>query len=122
VNCEFSKIGESGPCRDPLAEDSYVRNMQARLEQLEPLWNGGENHVIFNLYSGTYPDYSEQQLEFDVGKAVLAKASVSGDSYRPGFDVSLPLFHARLSSKALLFGLGCLWGWSCPIHVSGFRL
>jgi hypothetical protein len=37
--------------------------------------------VIFNLYSGTYPDYTED-LNFDVGKAILAKASFSDEHYR----------------------------------------
>ena len=42
--------------------------------------------------SGTYPHYKDRQLEFDTSKAILARASVSRDSYRAGFDVSLPLF------------------------------
>ena len=63
-----------------------------RIEKLGGLWNNGQNHVIFNLYSGTYPDYTED-LGFDIGKAILAKASISRENYRPGFDVSLPLFH-----------------------------
>jgi len=41
--------------------------------------------------AGTYPDYSED-LGFDTGKAILAKASISDVHYRPGFDVSIPLF------------------------------
>jgi hypothetical protein len=36
----------------------YVRNMQRRVESL-PTWHGGVNHLIFNLYSGTWPDYTE---------------------------------------------------------------
>eukprot|EP00096_Caligus_rogercresseyi_P012910 TRINITY_DN5577_c0_g1_i1.p1 TRINITY_DN5577_c0_g1~~TRINITY_DN5577_c0_g1_i1.p1 ORF type:complete len:420 (+),score=88.72 TRINITY_DN5577_c0_g1_i1:151-1410(+) len=77
--------------RDPLSTSYFLRNMPARIAAL-PHWNGGLNHVIFNLYSGTYPDYAED-LYFDPGKAILAKASMSNPNYRPGFDVSLPLFH-----------------------------
>lgn len=44
--------------RDPLSNFDFVRNMQSRFAKLE-LWNGGLNHVIFNLYSGTYPNYTE---------------------------------------------------------------
>ena len=49
----------------------YIRNMPARLEQLET-WDGGRNHLVFNLYSGTWPDYTED-LGFDIGQAMLAK-------------------------------------------------
>jgi len=76
--------------RDSLSQD-YIRNMKQRVENLDE-WNNGENHIIFNLYSGTWPDYTEE-LGFDIGKAILAKASMSVDNYRPQFDISLPLFH-----------------------------
>ncbi|XP_019864522.1 exostosin-1 [Aethina tumida] len=77
--------------RDRLSND-YVRNMQTRLQRL-PHWNNGLNHVIFNLYSGTWPNYTENDLDFEYGKAILAKASMSENHIRPGFDISLPLFH-----------------------------
>ncbi|XP_049794850.1 exostosin-1-like [Schistocerca nitens] len=77
--------------RDPLSAD-FVRNVPSRLRKLK-LWNGGLNHVIFNLYSGTWPDYAEDDLGFDPGKAILAKASMSVANLRPGFDISIPLFH-----------------------------
>lgn len=80
--------------RDRLSEERYVRNLRARVSALEPTWNGGRNHLVFNLYAGTYPDY-EDDLGFDTGQAMLAKASASSVSYRPGFDISLPLFHAN---------------------------
>ncbi|CAM9642054.1 exostosin-1a-like [Lampetra fluviatilis] len=76
--------------RDRLSHQ-YVHNVRARVAAL-PHWNGGRNHLVFNLYSGTWPDYAEEDLGFDTGQAMLAKASVSVDSLRPGFDVSLPLF------------------------------
>lgn len=75
--------------RDNLSED-YVHDLPPKVSSL-PHWNGGENHVIFNLFSGTWPDYSED-LRLDTGKAILAKASLSTEFYRPGFDVSFPLF------------------------------
>ena len=77
--------------RDSLSED-YVRNVPSRLQRL-PYWNNGRNHIIFNLYSGTWPDYIENSLGFDPGLAILAKASVSVQTMRPNFDVSIPLFH-----------------------------
>lgn len=75
--------------RDTLSKD-YVRNMPPRVQRLT-LWNSGQNHIIFNLFAGTWPDYSED-LGFDVGKAILAKGSISTEKFRPGFDISLPLF------------------------------
>jgi glucuronyl/N-acetylglucosaminyl transferase EXT1 len=77
--------------RDRLSTD-YIRNMQSRLQHL-PHWNNGLNHVIFNLYSGTWPNYTENNLDFDYGMAILAKASMSESHMRPGFDISIPLFH-----------------------------
>ena len=76
--------------RDSLSQD-FVRNMQSRLDKLKH-WNNGLNHIIFNLYSGTWPSYTED-LGFNTGKAILAKASISTENYRAGFDISLPLFH-----------------------------
>uniref|UniRef100_A0A4W3JW72 Exostosin GT47 domain-containing protein n=2 Tax=Callorhinchus milii TaxID=7868 RepID=A0A4W3JW72_CALMI len=68
----------------------YVHNVKTKIQSL-PLWNNGRNHLIFNLYSGTWPDYTED-LGFDIGQAMLAKASISMDNFRPNFDVSIPLF------------------------------
>ncbi|KAM8796150.1 LOW QUALITY PROTEIN: exostosin-like 1 [Eudromia elegans] len=75
--------------RDPLSPQ-YVPDVQREI-QGSPLWNGGRNHLVFNLYSGTWPNYTEE-LGFDVGQAMLAKASSYAGSFRPGFDVSIPLF------------------------------
>lgn len=84
--------------RDSLSED-YVRNVPSRLQRL-PFWNNGRNHLIFNLYSGTWPEYKEDSLGFDTGEAILAKASMSEQLLRPGFDVSIPLFHKQFPLRA----------------------
>uniref|UniRef100_A0A8C5DQ17 Exostosin-1b-like n=1 Tax=Gouania willdenowi TaxID=441366 RepID=A0A8C5DQ17_GOUWI len=75
--------------RDQLSPQ-YVHNLRVKIQSL-PLWNEGRNHIIFNLYSGTWPDYTED-LGFDIGLAMLAKASISTENFRPKFDVSIPLF------------------------------
>ncbi|XP_012720107.2 exostosin-1b [Fundulus heteroclitus] len=75
--------------RDQLSPQ-YVHNLKAKIQSLA-LWNDGRNHIIFNLYSGTWPDYTED-LGFDIGLAMLAKASISTENFRPKFDVSIPLF------------------------------
>ena len=82
--------------RDTLSKD-HVRNMPPRIQRLS-LWNGGQNHIIFNLYSGTWPNYNEE-LGFDIGKAILAKASIFVENFRPNFDISLPLFHKTHAEK-----------------------
>ena len=76
--------------RDSLSAN-YVRGLQAKVSGLAH-WNNGQNHVVFNFYSGTWPDYTED-LGFDIGRAILAKASMSVSNYRPQFDISLPLVH-----------------------------
>ncbi|XP_039258887.2 exostosin-1b-like [Styela clava] len=75
--------------RDKLSDD-YIKKLGSKVSRLK-YWNNGRNHLIFNLYSGTWPDYLED-LNFDIGEAILAKASLSKASYREGFDISLPLF------------------------------
>jgi len=66
----------------------------------------GMNYLIFNLYSGTWPDYSENDfggLQF--GAAIIAKASNSLSYHRPDFDISLPLFsHAHPFSSSQSYG------------------
>lgn len=76
--------------RDTLSPD-YVRNVPLKLQSLK-YWNGGRNHLIFNLYSGSWPNYEEEDLGFDYGEAMLAKASISVSALRPNFDISIPLF------------------------------
>nr|XP_033788938.1 exostosin-1 [Geotrypetes seraphini] len=75
--------------RDQLSPQ-YVHNLKSKVQNLH-LWNNGRNHLIFNLYSGTWPDYTED-VGFDIGQAMLAKASISTENFRPHFDVSIPLF------------------------------
>ncbi|MBN3286890.1 EXT1B protein, partial [Polyodon spathula] len=75
--------------RDQLSPQ-YVHSLKTKVQNL-PLWNNGRNHLIFNLYSGTWPDYTED-LGFDIGQAMLAKASIGTENFRPRFDVSIPLF------------------------------
>ena len=41
-----------------IGSTDFVKNMQQKVNAL-PTWNNGRNHIIFNLYSGTWPDYNE---------------------------------------------------------------
>uniref|UniRef100_A0A5S6R374 Exostosin GT47 domain-containing protein n=1 Tax=Trichuris muris TaxID=70415 RepID=A0A5S6R374_TRIMR len=86
---------------DTLSRDNlspfYVTNMRAKIKSIpQGMWNNGVNHLIFNLYSGTWPNYDLADLGFDPGKAILAKASFSTRQYRRNYDISLALFHQIL--------------------------
>lgn len=101
--------------RDQLSPQ-YVHNLRSKVQSLH-LWNNGRNHLIFNLYSGTWPDYTED-VGFDIGQAMLAKASISTENFRPNFDVSIPLFskdHPRTGGERgfLKFNTILLSGSTC---------
>ncbi len=82
--------------RDSLSNE-YVKHLPEKLSKL-PHWNNGRNHLIFNLFSGSFPDYSEE-LDFPYGEAMVAKASFSSQWYRKGFDISLPLLSKSHKEK-----------------------
>jgi len=87
--------------RDPLSTD-YVQNIPMEIQRLK-YWNGGQNHIIFNLYAGTWEQYNEDDIGFHTGNAILAKASMSVTNMRPGFDISFPLFHKVSIRQRVVF-------------------
>ena len=80
--------------RDRLSQN-YVQNYKDQLYNLK-YWNNGQNHILFNLYSGSWPSYKEMQLEIKSSMAIIIKASFSIEYYRNNFDVAFPLFHDEL--------------------------
>ncbi|XP_025303189.3 exostosin-like 1 isoform X3 [Canis lupus dingo] len=48
-------------------------------------WNGGKNQLVLSLHPALCPQ------TFPPGQAMVAKASPAVDTFRPGFDVALPL-------------------------------
>jgi len=54
-------------------------------------WNRGENHLIFNMVPGSVPDYNTI-IDVPVGRAMIAGAGMSSLTYRPSFDISLPVY------------------------------
>ncbi|CAI8005614.1 Exostosin-1b [Geodia barretti] len=83
--------------RDKLS-DEYVMKLPSTW--LLSHWNGGRNHLFFNLYSGSWPTYFES-LDFDPGLAIVAKASFNTASFRQNFDISLPLLHNSHSERGV---------------------
>lgn len=81
--------GEDTLDRDPLSP-SFVSNLN---NLFGPKDNLGMNHLVFNLYSGSWPDYAEDDFaDISMNAAIIAKASASLNNHRSGFDISIPLF------------------------------
>lgn len=53
--------------------------------RVPPQWNGGRNRLVFRLHPEPYP------WTVQLGQAMVAQASPTMDTFRPGFDVALPL-------------------------------
>lgn len=105
--------------RDPLSTE-FVHNLQSKLMRL-PFWNNGKNHLIFNLYSGTWPDYVEESMAFDLGYAILAKASMSISKLRPKFDISIPLFGKQYQERGGEPGQASDNNFSSKKYVAAFK-
>ena len=57
---------------------NYVKNVNEYIESLDQaVWNNGRNHLIYNFYHGTFPDYDDHNLNFNTGEAIIARASSS---------------------------------------------
>ena len=82
------------PSLDTLDRDKHSKEFVKNLPSHSslPYWNGGQNHLLFIQFSGTWPDYA-QQLDFLTGQALLARASFNTKVFRRGFDISTPLMH-----------------------------
>ncbi|XP_034951756.1 exostosin-2 [Chelonus insularis] len=79
------------PSIDTLNQNKLnTKEVSRALASLE-FWNGGENHIIFNMIPGSFPDYNTT-LDVKLGKAIIAGAGFSTLTFRSGFDISLPVF------------------------------
>lgn len=64
-------------------------------------WNGdGKNHLIFNFLPGSFPDYN-RRLDVAIGRAMLTSGGFDSWSFRPQFDVSVPVF-SPLSNQYII--------------------
>ncbi|XP_045882838.1 exostosin-like 1 [Meles meles] len=85
ASIESSRYGSVSPDEACLL---LLLSLQAPAGECSPLpqqWNDGRNHLVLGLH----PNFCPQT--FQLGQAMVAKASPSVDTFRPGFDVALPL-------------------------------
>lgn len=54
-------------------------------------WNGGQNHLIFNMVPGTAPDY-KTVVDLSIGKAMVAGVGFDSWTYRSSFDISIAIY------------------------------
>ena len=80
--------------RDKLSVN-FLKDLNSIVKNLTH-WRMGRNHLIFNMYSGSWPNYVVENMEFNSSQAILVKTSFSVKNYRKNFDISFPLFHQDL--------------------------
>lgn len=51
-------------------------------------WNNGENHLILNFLTGKHASV----INLNTGNAIIAGAGFDSWTFRPNFDISLPVF------------------------------
>lgn len=83
------------PALDTLNQRRIDPNFAGQILSSLPSWRklGGKNHLIFNIISGQEPDFNTS-LDVNIDKAILAGGGFSSWSYRPGFDISIPVFNS----------------------------
>ncbi|XP_070534965.1 exostosin-2-like [Ptychodera flava] len=91
------------PSIDLLNQNSLRLHETAQVLAQLPKWNDGTNHLLFNMLPGSVPDYNTV-LDVHRGKAIVAGGGFSSWTYRPGYDISIPVFnhlitHVELPSK-----------------------
>nr|CAG4646058.1 EOG090X01LY [Macrothrix elegans] len=66
-----------------------------------PHWDGGRNHLIFNIVPGSMPNFYPFP-EVDVGSAIVTSGGFSSLTYRQGFDISVPVFSPLINTMKKL--------------------
>ncbi|XP_031562334.1 exostosin-2-like [Actinia tenebrosa] len=75
-----------------------VQNMLLSL----PSWTqSGQNHLIFNMLPGGHPDYNTS-LDLPLGKAIQAGGGLSTWTYRPEYDISIPVYNVLTNKQVAL--------------------
>ncbi|KAF5286151.1 hypothetical protein FQR65_LT12909 [Abscondita terminalis] len=79
------------PSIDTLNQERIQPGIISKAFQSLPYWRDGENHLLFNMVSGNAPDFATV-LELNTGNALIAGAGFNTNTYRIGFDISIPIY------------------------------
>lgn len=96
------------PSIDTLNQNRLKSQEVSRALKSLPFWNRGENHLIFNMVPGSVPDYNTV-IDVPVGRAMIAGAGMSSLTYRPGFDISLPVYSPLVNNLKTNYSSGRIW-------------
>ncbi|XP_071816775.1 exostosin-2-like [Apostichopus japonicus] len=88
------------PPLDLLNQNTLKEEKVGQILAQLPRWNGGSNHLLFNMLPGTAPDFNTV-LQVPFGKAMIAGGGFSSWTYRPGYDVSIPVYNPALTDLDL---------------------
>jgi energy-converting hydrogenase Eha subunit H len=85
--------------RDPSSK-AYIQNLNIIIENLSS-WNNGENLILFNHYSGTWPSYIVDNWNFNTQKAIRIQSSLSQKDFQNYFDISFFGIFMKILNKKI---------------------
>lgn len=88
------------PPLDLLNQDSFSPKDAGYILSSLPYWNDGSNHLLFNMRPGNAPEYNTV-LDVPHDKALIAGGGFSHWTYRPQYDISIPVYSPVVSSVHL---------------------
>lgn len=88
------------PSIDLLNQNNVFTKEMGKVLASLPWWNGGTNHILFNMLPGTSPHYASY-LEVDTGNAIVAGGGFSSVTYRRTFDISVPVYNPLIRDVVL---------------------
>ncbi|CAD7091199.1 unnamed protein product [Hermetia illucens] len=88
------------PSIDTLNQDLFDTNLVSKALASLNYWENGENHLIFNMIPGAHPNYN-RVLDVNTDKALIAGGGFDSWTYRPSFDIALPVWSPALRDLKL---------------------
>ncbi|XP_034476755.1 exostosin-2 [Drosophila innubila] len=83
------------PSLDLLNQDGFDKHLAGPALASLNFWDSGENHLIFNMLPGSAPTYNTI-LDVNIDNAIVLGGGFDSWTYRPGFDVSIPVWSPLL--------------------------